>query len=179
MPRLALDAVIGSVGLATAVVADLDEDPDSHDTAWAVATGNNTNTELHCGFPDPVDPLTEGGGLQEFRAVCREFDSGQTGQAKARIELWENGTLVRAGTDANIDASDPNGDVIALAWNATEITSKALVECKVIGTKSGGSPTTRQTVDFGAVEWNTDETEAGGSGIPVVAHHRSKTQEAS
>ncbi len=141
-----------------------DEDPDVS-SATVDATGNNVNTEWGGGFPAPAGNPT---GSQEFRAGVEEFDSGQGGTPTARLELWENGALVRAGPDTNVSAYA----VLSLAWDTSELATPdgSLVQCKVIGTKSGGSPSKRNTVRIGHMEWNAAYTEAG-SGHPRAVHH--------
>ena len=67
--------------------------------------------------------------------------------------------MVRAGSDVSVTVA---GQVISFTWNANELTGSAPflgtnVECKVVGTKSGGSPGARNTVEAGAVEWNSDQ----------------------
>jgi len=157
------DVLIGSSGV-TGVVGDIQADPDVKSGSWTAAdpiraTGNNTNIEIHCSFPSPSGDLTVGAGLQEFRVLLRPFDSGQTGDPDWRIELWQGGTLVRAGSDTEI-LNDAGDTVVAFTWNANEITliDGSDVEIKVFGTKSGGSPGKRNTIDIGAVEWNVDFT---------------------
>ena len=141
---------------------DVDDDPDSPDGNWTVATGNNVNTALRCSFGTPTGDPTVGAGLQEFRAQVRQYDGGQGGTPQARVELWESGALVRAGSDTNITSD--TGQVLSFTWNANELATAdgSAVEIKVVGTKSGGSPGNRNTVDVGAVEWNIDYT-AGAS----------------
>lgn len=114
---------------------DVDDDPDSPDGNWLIASGNNVNTEVLASFPTPTGNPTVGADLQEFRALVRQFDEGQSGTPTARIELWENGGLIRAGSDTPV----PDGGVVlSLTWNANELANPdgSLVECKVIGTKA-------------------------------------------
>ena len=161
--QLPLDTVIGSSGLNDATVAQLDNDPAVGDGNWAVATGNNISTEVHAGFPTPADNLNNGADLQEFKMRVRPFDSGQTGDPNARLELWEAGVLVRAGSNTTLQ--NGGGEiVISFTWDATEISVAADVEAKFIGTKTGGSPGTRNTVDINAIEWNADTS----SGAQIV-----------
>ncbi len=154
--RQAPDAILAQTNLS-GVVGDIQDDPDSPDANWLTAPGNNVNTDVRVSFPTPTGSPDVGADLQEFRAEVREFDTGQTGTPKARIELWENGSLVRAGSDTNVSGTS---QVIAFTWNANELGTAdgSLVECKVVGTKSGGSPSSRNTVEVGAVEWNVTFT---------------------
>ena len=110
-------------------------------------------------FSMPSGNPTIGAGLQEFRALFRQFDEAQSGTPKARLELWENGALVRAGSDANV----PDGGlVISLTWDASEVATAddSAVEGMMIGTKVAGPPGARNSVEIGAVEWNVDYTPA-------------------
>ncbi len=152
------DGELSDVGLAASAYTDHDEDPDSVSTTTA-ATDNNTNTEYGVDFPTPTGNPTVGVDLQEFRAGVEEFDSGQTGIPLGRIELWENGTFVRAGSDTNVETYA----VLSFKWNASELATAdgSLVQCKVIGTKSGGAPGARNALNIGHIEWNVTYTEAG------------------
>lgn len=154
--RQSPDAILAQTDLSGAVT-DIDDDPDAADGLWLTATNNNVNVDVRVSFPTPTGNPTVGADLQEFRAQVREFDTGQTGTPTARIELWENGSLVRAGTDVNVIGTN---QVISFTWNANELGTAdgSLVECKVVGTRSGGSPGARNTVEVGAVEWNVDYT---------------------
>jgi hypothetical protein len=154
-------------------VANLDEDPDGTGTDWATASDNNTSHNGHFTFGTPVQALTSGADLQEFRASVRKDATCGSGTPTARIELWEGGALVRAGTAVSVTA--PNGctqgtdcQVISFTWNATEVTAATSVEAKVFGIKSGGSPSTRCSVDLGAVEWNA-EVGAGGPTLSTLS----------
>lgn len=150
---------LSDVGLIASDYTDHDADPDE-DSSVTVATDNNVNTKYGVDFPTPTGNPTEGADLQEFRVGVIEFDSEQTGTPEARIELWENGVLVRAGSDTPISTYE----VLSFTWNANELSTAdgSLVQLKVIGTKTGGSPSTRNTINIGQIEWNVDYTEAGG-----------------
>jgi hypothetical protein len=129
--NLALDTVISYENLTGATVANLDEDPDSHDANWAVATGENVYTPCVVGFPTPVGTLTDGADLQTFKVAVRKYRVAD-GVPQVRMEF---------------------ADVFTFTWNATEITTPANVECRVYGQKSGGAPGARNACDIGAVRW--------------------------
>ncbi len=114
---------------------EVDDDPDSPDSEWLDASGNNVNTSVLASFPTPTGSPTVGADLQEFRVLVRQFDEGQTGTPQARIELWENGGLIRAGTDTDVTTG---GVILSFTWNANELATAdgSLVECKVVGTKA-------------------------------------------
>lgn len=148
------DALLAQTNLS-GVVGDVDDDPDSPDGLWLIASGNNVSTDVRASFGTPTADPSVGADLQEFRALVRQFDEGQSGTPDARIELWESGALVRAGSDT---AVPDGGIVLAFTWNANELATAdgSLVELKVVGTKSGGSPGARNTVEVGAFEWNAE-----------------------
>ncbi len=152
------DGQLSCSSLVTCDFLEHDEDPDVS-SVTINAIDNNRNTEYGVDFPTPSGNPTVGADLQEFRAGIEEFDSGQTGTPQARIELWESGALVRAGTNVNVSVYT----VLSFTWNANELTTAdgSLVQCKVIGSKSGGSPSARNTVRIGHIEWNA-EVDAGG-----------------
>ena len=153
------DVQLSCGGLVTCDVLEHDDDPDIS-SVTINATSNNVNTEYGVDFPTPTGNPTVGAGLQEFKAGVIEFDSGQSGTPDARIELWENGSLVRAGSNVPVSVYA----VLSFTWNANELVTAdgSLVQCKVIGTKSGGSPSARNTVRIGHIEWNA-EVDAGGT----------------
>ena len=164
--RQSPDSLISSTGFSSCVNSDLTSDPDSGDANFCVANSNNVNTETHNSYPTPTGNPTVGVDLQEHKCEVRQFDGGQTATPKARIELWENGLLIRAGTDTDVTSSV--SQVIAFTWNANELVTAdgSLVEIKVIGTKSGGAPGARNSVDVGGVEWNVDFTVATAEDFP-------------
>lgn len=163
--RQSPDAILVITNLNPNNVAYIQDDPDSPDGNWLVASGNNVNTDVRVSFPTPTGNPTVGADLQEFKAWVRQYDEGQSGTPDVRIELWENGVLIRAGSDESVTLS---GHMVTFTWNANEIAvaDGSLVELKVVGTKSGGSPSSRNTVDVGAIEWNVDYT--AGASAPTV-----------
>ena len=119
--RIPLDLVASQSNLTGATAANLDDDPDSYDANWAVATSDQVSTEIRATFPTASDGLTVGADLQEFRVVVRKTNSN-TGTPTARLELWEGGVLIRAGSEENVTSED--GDVFAFTWNANEETDE-------------------------------------------------------
>jgi hypothetical protein len=150
-PTLAPDALLVQTELA-GTVDDIDDDPDVADANWLIASSNNVNTEARVSFPTPYGLLV-GADLQEFRVLVRPSDLALPGIPTVRIELWENGVLVRAGPTVNVNAPE---QVVALTWDAAELgtLSGEFVECNVVGTRASGALVDRTTVEVGAVEWN-------------------------
>lgn len=144
--RLAPDAILASVNLTGAVTA-IDEDPDSPDASWLTRTSANTDTDVRVSFPTPTPDLT---GTQEFRVRVRK--TSEATAPTATVELWQAGspvsTLVAATT-----ISSTAGVVLAGTFDPTGL-DPASIECRVVGTVGGGSPSKRATVEVGAIEWN-------------------------
>ena len=161
--RQSPDTIAAQTNLS-GVVGDIQDDPDSPDANWMVASGNSVNVDVRVTLPSPTGNPTVGADLQEFKAWVRQFDTGQTGDPTARIELWENGVLVRVGSDVSITGS---GQMVTFTWNANELGTAdgSLVECKVVGIKSGGGPSKRNSLDVGAIEWNVNYS----AGLTVVS----------
>jgi hypothetical protein len=156
---MAPDAILAISELSPNDYTYLTDDPDSPDANDLVASGNNVNTSVRTSFGAiSGSSLDETASAQEFRAAVEQFDEGQSGTPDARLELWESGTLVRAGSDTPVGTG---GVVLSLSWSASELGGSspwdgANVECRVVGTKTGGSPTARNTVNVLAVEWNAE-----------------------
>lgn len=130
---------------------------ESEDANWAIADGNNVNTDIQVSYPTPALPLTIGAGLQLLRIECRQFDEGQGGDPDVRVELWEAGSLVRAGSAVPVTGG---AQIVNFTFNANELsdTTGADLECKVFGLRSGGSPTNRNSVDIGAIRFFSNES---------------------
>jgi len=116
--RKAPDAILSTD--LTGSVGSIQDDPDSPDANWLTTTNNNADHHARVSFPTPTGSPTVGAGLQEFRARVRKY--GGTGTPQARIELWENGVFVRAGSDTGVTGSQ----VIAFTW-------KCMAELKRFG----------------------------------------------
>jgi len=161
------DAILAQAGFSPAcAVTSIDDDPDSPDADWCTANGNNVDTDVRTSFPTPVDPLTVGADLQEFRWQVRRNSACGSGTPKSRAELWEAGVLVRAGAENNVTSS--TGQVFSFTWNGNEVANRADVEARVFNTRTGGSPSVRCSVDVGAVEWNADTTPAATRNRAIV-----------
>ena len=151
--RKSPDAILELVNL-TGTVSEIQDDPDSPDANWLDAVANNVASICKTSFPTPTGNPTVGADLQEFRVLVRKY--GGTGTPTAWIELYENGTLIRAGSAVNVTGAL----VISFTWNANEIGTAdgSLVECRLNSTAIGGAPAGRACVEVGAVEWNVTYT---------------------
>ena len=155
--RKTLDGVTYNLTGCSGAYTNITDDPDSPDGNFVTATNNTTSMAIHASMNDPTGNPTVGADLQEFRAYFEQFDEGQTGVPTARIELWESGVLVRAGSDINV----PNGGVVlSFTWNANELATAdgSNVEVNLVGTKKSGGGGVRNSTKCGAVEWNVDYT---------------------
>lgn len=152
--RFAPDALTTQTNL-TGSLANIQDDPDAPDGNWLVATSNNVTVTAHVTFPNPPGALTPGAGLQEFRALVRKTGTSGTGTPTAQIHLYENGALISSGTNTNVTSTV--GQVLSYTWDGTG-RNPANIECRVVGTLSGGGVTVRAAVDIGAVEWNVDHS---------------------
>jgi hypothetical protein len=146
---------------------NLVEDPDGPGTDWETATNKQTSHVGHFTFATPTQPLTTGGSFQEFRAVVRQAAQCGSVTPTARIELWQSGAPVDAGSDVGVTALNSctqgtDCQVLSFFWNEDQVASAANVEIKVFGTaaSSGGQ---KCAVDLGAVEWNADVTAVGAT----------------
>ena len=154
--RHAPDALIGNTGHGSCALSDLTSDPDSGDANWCVAADNKISTECHVAFATPSGDPAVGADLQEFRAEFRRTSGSGSGTPTARLELWENGALVRAGSE--VDITSDTSQVVSFPWNANEISNAdgSLVECKTVTTAIGGQPAQRSAIDTGGIEWNAE-----------------------
>jgi hypothetical protein len=147
------DALLENSGWGSIAFADIDEDPDSPDGNWAVASSNNNATIARVSFPTPTgNPV----GIQTFKMYVRQFSGTQSGTPQARIDLYENGSLLASGTDQ--DVTSTTGQMLSQDFDLTGITladpTGASIEARFVGTQSGGSPGARNSTDLGAINWD-------------------------
>ncbi len=155
--RQSPDGVVFALIELTGAYTDVDDDPDSPDGNWLLATNNKVDTTVRASFPTPTGNPTIGANLQEFRVLFRQYDEAQTGTPTARIELWETGGVVALAISSEISLP-VGGVVVSLTWDATLLGTAdgSAVEVYAFGFKTGGGPGTRNSVEVGAIEWNVD-----------------------
>lgn len=159
--RLAPDAILEQSNL-TGAVAAIADDPDAPDSSWLTAASNNADSIVRVSFSTPPGDLT---GTQEFRVLVRRIN-GQTGTPLCRVELYSAGVLVSTPV-ADTSVVSVTGVVLAGTFTATG--TGADIECRVYGTKSGGSPGARNTIEVGAIEWNASYTVSVPAAVGSVA----------
>ncbi len=156
--RLPLDQVVSSTNLTGATVANLDDDPDAPDGAWATAT-TVADTAVRVGFPTPPSGKpAPGAGLQEFRVQLRKNATGGN-DPTYDIQLWETGGGAPLATLASgVALSSTTGTVVSVTWDAALLgqANGAAVELVIVGHRSGGGASKQRTVEVGAVEWNVN-----------------------
>lgn len=153
------DAILELANLS-GVVSSVQDDPDNPDGSWLLQVSNNADTVCRVSFPSPSGSPTGGVGLQEFRIWVRK-SPGQTGTPTVRTELCEDGVLLDTPTPDTGVNSD-TGQLFSGVWDADLLSNPdgSSVECRIYGTKAGGPPSARATVEVGAVEWNVTYSEA-------------------
>lgn len=156
------DSLLENSGWGSISLANIDEDPDSPDGAWATASGNNVGTIARVSFPTPTGSPT---GVQTFKIYVRKNSASGSGTPTARIDLYENGTLLASGSDQNVTST--TGQMLSqdfdLAATPLGTADGSLVEARFVGTQSGGSPSVRASVDLGAINWDVVNYSAGSS----------------
>ena len=153
--RQSPDAILELTNL-TGVLSDIQDDPDSPDVDWLTAAPNVATT-VRVSFPTPTGNPTTGAGVQEFRILLRKtaINGGKTDDTYT-VDLYENGVQKQA-TIASGGNVPTGGVVVSALWDATNLATAdgSLVECYVTTTpEAGGAPTSRGSIEVGAVEWN-------------------------
>lgn len=118
-------------------------------------------TDVRVSFPTPATAPDTGAGMQEFRALVRK-KINDANQPLARIELWENGSLLSTPLpDTAVNST--TGTVLSGTWDAATLTtaSGAGVECRVVGTGVG-----LNNLEVGSISWNKLPQE--GAAPPTV-----------
>lgn len=155
---LAPDVLIVQTNLS-GTVADIDEDPDSPDANWLVATDGTQNTICRVSFPTPTGNPTVGTGLQEFKLWLRSTSMSGGKDTSFDVVLYENGGSVSTLISGQALAAGGTTVLVTPTWNASLLSNidGSGVECYVIG--YSGNPTKGDTVEVGAIEWIADYVE--------------------
>ena len=123
------------------------------DTDYILASNNNTSVDLRVGFDSPKSDLNAG-QTQTITVVASQFDEGQTGTPTITLEVWEagGGAAIASTAAADVTAGDNTYTVDFTDADTADDTGASL-ELRVIGTKSGGSPSARNSVNIDFVKW--------------------------
>jgi hypothetical protein len=154
--RIAPDALLEQVNL-TGSLTDIDEDPDSPDGLWLEEVDDGEDTICRTSFGTPSGNPEVGADLQDFRLWVRRSTTAGGNDPTLDVGLYENGVLV-SWLQTGISITSTTGQLVSVTWNASLLGTPdgSLVELRAIGQRSGGSPGSRRTVEFGAVEWDCD-----------------------
>lgn len=132
----------------TGTIADIDEDPDTPDTAWFTGTVN-TSPFAEIQFAEPVGTLI---GSQEFRLLFRK--NGGSSTCTATVEVRNNGSVV-ATPVSGVSITSTTGQIVSFTVDASLFTSNGMnVSLYITTAGGGGSPNNRSVVELGALEWN-------------------------
>jgi hypothetical protein len=152
------DAILAHSGFGTAPTTS---NLSAQDANWAVASSNTSNTDARVSFSHPSatvagSQVSPGANLQTFSVEVRK--NGGTGTPSITIAVFENGT--QRSVSSALSVTNTTSMVLQFTWDASVLADPtgAGVECRVLTSSAGGSPTTRASVDFGYVEWIADYT---------------------
>lgn len=149
--RLAPSSIISQTELSGSVT-DIDDDPDSPDGNWLLASSNNVSVQAIAEMATPTLPLKDGTGLQEVRVLVMEFDPSQTGTPTVNVTVTDpDGTVIASSGSVNVTSQT---QVVSVTFDAASM-GASTVRVDVAGTASGGAPSVRNTINIGAIEWNT------------------------
>lgn len=150
-------AVEASSNYTSIPIANIDEDPDSPDGSWGTASGNNVPTSVRVSFPTPTgSPATS--GTLTVAVYVRKGPSGSAGSGTptARIDLYNNGSLVASGSAQNVTSTTGQKLTqdfdLATVNGSGQLGNGSGLEVLIAGTQSGGGPSARATVEVGAVD---------------------------
>ncbi|MGH2607462.1 MAG: thrombospondin type 3 repeat-containing protein [Tepidiformaceae bacterium] len=149
-------ASVSTSSLIGATVANLSDDPDAPDGAWATAP-SAIDVGMLVEFEVAAGELVAGPGLQEFRILMRKNAPGGNPPSYS-ISMW----TVTGGFYYFIDFADhvilttDTTVVISVTWDASAIPfdQDSFVRLSIGGWASGNPKPQKRTVEFGAVEWN-------------------------
>lgn len=109
-------------------VTDVDESVDSPDGS-RLAPSNVVDWYIEFDFPALTSGETIVGEVQDFRAVAN-VANGDTPNAQAQIDVYENGVLVHSGTATNTPVGDT---VVTTSWTPPSGTNGDLITARFRG----------------------------------------------
>ena len=153
----------------------LQHDPESDDAYdnWYEAV-DNEDTELEVAMDSPENELS---GEQTLGFLLRRTDnSGRT--PDVTIELYQDGELIDTLAEG-LDITDTEGEVHYFNFDAADLNdlSGEDITLELTGDRTGGHPGDRNTIEYGAIEWevntvgtnsdNVEETTSRSSGEEI------------
>lgn len=122
---------------------------------WAGDLNLNTNYTSRWAIGDPVNPLTSGFTTHTVTVQARKGTN--TGTPTIQLNLYENGTLVKALTAA-VNVTSLTGQLISGTFSTSEITNRNNIEVEVVQVSAGGSPTARNSAQINYIQLDADTT---------------------
>lgn len=121
---------------------------------WTTDTGNTSWTSRWA-MGDPVNALTSG-ATQVFEVYARK-EAGQSGTPTVTVNVWENGSLIVAGTARNV-TSTTGAYYASNAVTTANISNRNNVEIELVVAAAVGSPSARSSVQVDGIRWTADTT---------------------
>ncbi len=135
----------------TGAVTDIDDDPDSPDGLWLEYITNDVDTVTLVDFDTP-STITTLSGTQTMKVWVRKQPG--TGNPDAYVDLYESGSKISTiVTTTSITSS--SGQLLTGTFDASVLADPtgADVQTYVYGEAAGGGPSSRATVEIGAIRW--------------------------
>lgn len=158
----ALSNLTGSVG-------DVNNTISGSDGVFLQGVDDGTDTVVRAEFPTPTGNPTVGADLQTFRIRCRRSTTSGGNNPTLDVSLYENDSLV-SSLQTGISITSTSGQIVEVSWNASLLGSAdgSQVEVHLVGNRSGGSPSSRRTVEFDEIEWLVEYSVGGARRVFVT-----------
>lgn len=145
----------GNTSCDDVVHSVVDEGADSPGGDWCTADDNNTSWTIVVEFDTPSGSADTSTDAQAFEYYVRSFDEGQTSDPTIQIDVMDGTACAdvhETGTSTTLtDAGFPAK--VTDNWTASGISGTADICARLVCTKTGGSPSARNSCDVDAIEW--------------------------
>jgi hypothetical protein len=126
------------------------------DGVWAGDVNVNASPTSRWAIGNPVHPLTFGHTTHTVSVLARK--GSNTGNPTVAVDLFENGTLVKALVSATTVTST-TGVSLSGTFATTDITNPNNIEVRVVVSGAAGGTTARNTAQVDAITVSLDTTE--------------------
>ena len=144
------DAITTQTNLSGSLGASLAELADNANGTWLTAVDDALDTVLTVTFPSPTGTLIAGANNQEIRAYVRKGSVAGGGDPTVTLELMNDSTSAATLVTAQTITTE-TGIMISGSFNSTILSG--VTGARITGTRSGGSPANRRTIEIDAVSW--------------------------
>jgi len=144
--RLTLSTILQQTRLNGSLTS-IQDDPDTPDANWMVATSTTATVSLNGNFPPAPAPLKQGKNLQEFRVLVRKTPGSGTPNVRLQVMKASDGSSVLIGK--YIPVTSETGQIVTLTWDAALLGSSD-AGIRIISQLGANG----ENIDLGAVEWN-------------------------